>query len=217
MDKLDLLKQHWRDSEKNIPKYSYEQLYAMILKKSSSIVKWILIISLIEFAIWSLLYFMFPKEDYGGLDIVMGTAQIGEIVNIITFLGAIFFISLFYTNYSKIQVTASIKELMERILITRKSVHYFIIFNVGGFAINSAYIYTNMLKNKDLLVEYIRQEGPSFDESNIQNILSSIYLYLGITFVIVVICLLIIYRILYIRLLKKLKTNYRELQEIDIK
>lgn len=215
MDELDLLKKHWRDSDKNMPKYSYEQLYAMILKKSSSIVRWILIISLIEFAIWGLLYIILPKET-GELDIIMGVEKYYKIQNTIAFLGFAFFISLFYRNYSRIQATASIKELMERILITRKSVSYFIVFNIGGVIFYSAYIYSNLLKNKELLAEYILQMNPEVDETHIPKILDSLYLNLGIAFIIIAVGLFIIYRIVYIRLLKKLKTNYKELQEIDL-
>ena len=56
MDELDLLKKDWKKQEGNYPKLSYDEIYKMIWKKSSSIVKWIFVISIIEFLFW-----FFPK------------------------------------------------------------------------------------------------------------------------------------------------------------
>ena len=41
MDELELLKKDWRKKEEYLPKLSYDEIYKMIWKKSSSIVKWI--------------------------------------------------------------------------------------------------------------------------------------------------------------------------------
>jgi len=56
MDELDLLKKDWQNKEEHLPKLSYNELYNMIWKKSSSIVKWILIISILELVLPHLLY-----------------------------------------------------------------------------------------------------------------------------------------------------------------
>ena len=52
MDELDILKKDWNKEKVDYPKLSYDDIYKMILKKSSSIVKWIFIISILEFAFW---------------------------------------------------------------------------------------------------------------------------------------------------------------------
>ena len=52
MDELDILKQNWKRNAENFPKFSEQDIYAMLHKKSSSIVKWILIISVLEFVFW---------------------------------------------------------------------------------------------------------------------------------------------------------------------
>ena len=57
MDELELLKKDWQKEDSKYPKLSYDEIYKMILKKSSSIVKWIFIISLLEFALWTLISF----------------------------------------------------------------------------------------------------------------------------------------------------------------
>ncbi len=47
MDELELLKKDWQNKEEHLPKnLSYDEIYKMIWKKSSSIVKWIFYISL---------------------------------------------------------------------------------------------------------------------------------------------------------------------------
>lgn len=51
MDELELLKKDWQKRERMHPKLSYDEIYSMLWKKSSSIVKWIFIISVIEFEI----------------------------------------------------------------------------------------------------------------------------------------------------------------------
>ena len=53
MDELELLKKDWQKDDNNYPKKSYNEIYKMILKKSSSIVKWILIISILEVLLWT--------------------------------------------------------------------------------------------------------------------------------------------------------------------
>ena len=52
MDELELLKKDWQKDESSYPQLTYNELYKMILKKSSSIVKWIFIISILEFVFW---------------------------------------------------------------------------------------------------------------------------------------------------------------------
>ncbi len=57
MDELELLKKDWQKEDSKYPKLTYNEIYKMILKKSSSIVKWIFIISLLEFVFWTLISF----------------------------------------------------------------------------------------------------------------------------------------------------------------
>ena len=46
MEELDLLKKYWKKSEDTFEQVSEVEIYKMLHKKSSSIVKWILIISI---------------------------------------------------------------------------------------------------------------------------------------------------------------------------
>ena len=54
MKELERLKKDWNKNQ-NFPELSKEEIYKFLHKKSSSIVKWIFIISLLEFGFWSLI------------------------------------------------------------------------------------------------------------------------------------------------------------------
>ena len=63
MDQLDKLKKEWQNREQELPKLSYNSIYNMLLKKSSSIVKWIFIISIIELLFWIGLNLVIPEDN----------------------------------------------------------------------------------------------------------------------------------------------------------
>ena len=63
LDELELLKKDWQKREANLPKLSYEEIYPMIKKKSSSIVKWIFYISIIEFVFWAGINIVFSGPE----------------------------------------------------------------------------------------------------------------------------------------------------------
>ena len=58
MDELELLKKDWQKQEQGLPKLSYDQIYNMIWKKSSSVVKWIFYVSIVEFLFWITISFI---------------------------------------------------------------------------------------------------------------------------------------------------------------
>ena len=56
MKELDLLKKDWKKNSDSFEQISEKEIYKMIHKKSSSIVKWILIISILEISFWTFSY-----------------------------------------------------------------------------------------------------------------------------------------------------------------
>ena len=62
MDDLDLLKQKWQSVEQELPKLSYTDIHQMLLKKSSSIVKWIFLISIAELLFWTICNYRLQKD-----------------------------------------------------------------------------------------------------------------------------------------------------------
>ncbi len=210
MDQLDILKKEWQSREQEFPKLTHKDIYPMLLKKSSSMVKWIFYISIAEIILWTCLYFLVPESSKKFQE-GMGLEPIFMWVNLFNYLVVFAFIYLFYKNHQKIQATHSVKELMANILKARKTVHYFVYYNIGMAAV------LMVLAN---LFYYFHKE-------TLQTILESDEFYSTIpadTFIqfniigglIVIVGLIVFYSLIYGLLLRRLKRNYKELKKIEV-
>lgn len=215
MDNLELLKEQWQNREQELPKLSYQDIYQMLLKKSSSMVKWIFLISIGELLFWTILAFFVP-ESSREFNNSMGLKSAFLIINIIHYCIFALFIYLFYINYRSIKVTDTVKELMRSILNTRKTVKYFVIYNVAAavlvlIGVNFFY-YTKKEELYNLMVESYEGYGAIPQES-----FTSIFFLSQFIFGLLLIGLILVfYRIIYGILLKRLKQNYNELRKIEI-
>ncbi|AUX17426.1 hypothetical protein [Flavobacterium columnare] len=213
MEELDLLKKNWNNTN-NFPKMTEENIYAMLHKNSSSAVKWIFIISVIEFLLGIILSFSFSLNKNSKEDIFLEKIHFPEVyLNIITSLSYIiilYFIYNFYISYKKIEVLNSTKQLMKNIFIVRKIVTRYILFNLSLFAVIHSYkngygVYigiTDEFKNSETQI------------SEFTILLLSILISILLTALMIGVFLLI-YNFLYGRLLRKLKRNYHELEKIS--
>jgi hypothetical protein len=215
MDNLELLKQTWQNREQDLPQLSYQDIYQMLLKKSSSIVKWIFFISIGELIFWTVLAFFVP-ESSKEINNSIGLKDTFIIVNIIHYAIFAVFIFLFYKNYRSIQVTDTVKRLMKSILSTRRTVKYFVIYNVGASILLligvNIYYYTKREQLYELMVENFEGYSAIPQES-----FTSVFFISQLIFGVVLVGLIILfYRIIYGILLKRLKHNYNELRKIEI-
>ena len=211
MDKLDKLKENWQSKEHELPKVSFDRIYKMLLKKSSSIVKWIFVISIVELLFWISLYFILPEDNINmmkelGLERVMFYCEIFHF-----FIFGIFII-LFYKNYKSIQVTDSTNVLMQNILNTRKTVRYFVYYNVGMTIAFSIAIDTYLYNNSEKLYEVMGLAKQGIPKEGFANIFIISQIIVGF---IIIALLILFYWLVYGILLKKLKGNYRELKKIN--
>ncbi|MDT0295672.1 hypothetical protein ACFQ3R_06865 [Mesonia ostreae] len=204
MDGLDLLKKDWKNQEENLPHFEAEQLYKMLHKKSSSVVKWIFIISLIELSFGILLnVFFMDKQFWNEVDSIhLKTATI--VIYIISYLITIAFVVFFYKRYRSISVADSSYLLMRNILKTRKVVKYYILFVLisSGITMMLFYIYTLL---------YTPEISKNLEEIGWISII-------GIGFIAIILFLLFlwgVYTLLYGILLKKLLRNYTQLKNLD--
>lgn len=203
VDELELLKKDWKKQDNNLPKLSKEDIYPMLLKKSSSVVKWILFISIAEFAVWILLTFGINLSNSKTSEIqTLFGGTLEYTFSLIHFGALLFFIAWFYRSYKKIESTDSPKKLMLNILNTRKTVKFYIWFNIAFLFIVTfmAFIYISYTHPEIL---------------NIENLLVAVVMllvFLGIAIGI----LLLIYKLIYGRLLKKLRVNFNELKKLEI-
>lgn len=210
MEGLDLLKKDWKNREEGKNKLSFDDIYTILLKKSSSVVKWIFYISVIEFAFWHLIY-LIPNnnaEIYHEMDMM-------PLINgstIIHYIITISFIYIFYKNYKRITSTDSAKKLMRSILKTRKTVQFYVIYNLGMFAllfiIFSIYFYLNL--DKLITIEEFKTQV-----ERIPNFTTIFFIVEAIMAIIMLVIFGGLYFLIYGRMLKKLKLNYKELKSLD--
>lgn len=211
MDELEILKNDWQKNQK-FPKLSKKEIYRLLHKKSSSIVKWIFILSIIEFCFWTLISLLMKDDDaqqrLDGYDvdhIIIPLMISGYII-------LVYFFVAFYNNYKKISSTDSVKLLMKNILNTRKTVKHYVLFNLIFLYISliiAIIIEVNNNVDFKLITAKFTETGEYFILYGIVAILTLLMMVLltGI--------LLGFYYLVYGLLLKRLKKNYKVLQELE--
>ncbi len=211
MDELELLKKDWQKKDKDLPKLSYDDIYKMTWKKSSSFVKWIFYISILEFIFWLALSFVPLDSDPLHVDRNETIILLNKILEIAYYAVAAFFIYLFYQNYRKISATDNAKNLMRKIIKTRRTVMQYVWFNLSYFAaMMIIYFVEYAMLNPDA---ELSTSISSSDNSIVLWLLAGLAL-LG-TIVIFALLLWLFYRLLYGILLRRLKENYGELQKLE--
>ena len=213
MDELDILKKDWQKEENNFPKLSYNEIYKMILKKSSSIVKWIFIISILEFVLWAVISFALKDADYNQKFKEYHAENIMIPIMIIGYIIIAYFLYKFFMNYRTISVTDNAKILMENILKTRRTVRQYVAVNLG-FMIVSAFVVLSIQFNRDeeiiSIIEKSSANGELFKFYAITIITTLLVL------AVLIGILLLFYYLIYGILLKRLNTNYKELKKLEV-
>jgi magnesium-transporting ATPase (P-type) len=214
-DELELLKKDWQKKEENLPKLSYAEIHQMIWKKSSSIVKWILIISILEITLPNLLY-LIPsmQENSAALDDTYFNTYYYAIMAVY-YLVVIYFVYLFYRRYKEISVLDNAKNLMHKIIRTRKTVKYYIIFSLFTIFVMFVVIALGIWLNDDHL-KLIPDLHEKFKDLSPLELKSKIAFTLAIGGAIMLVLAAGIYFLLYGLLLRKLKKNHNELKKLEI-
>jgi len=215
MDELELLKSRWRSQEQKLPRLTYDEIYKMLLKKSSSIVKWIFFISIGEMLLWTGLAFLVPESSQRFTNEV-GLSDIMIIANVLFYLVFICFILLFYRNYRKISTTDTVKGLMENIIRTRRTVNYFIIYNLVSTGVMLLGVNIFYYNNQDLVFRLMVEDYgvlPTMDQNQFFTTFFLVQLILG---AVVITLIFFFYKLVYGRLLKRLNKNYQELKKIEV-
>ncbi len=215
MDELELLKSKWQSQEQKFPKLTFNDIYKMLLKKSSSIVKWIFYISIGELLFWATLSFLVPDSTQ---DFVteMGLDTIFLVINIIHYCVFAFFIFLFWKNHKKIQTTDSVGTLMNNILKTRQTVKYFVIYNIGTTILLMIGVNIFYYVNGDALAAAVKHNTHQYDAIPPELFLEKFLLLNIIGGAIMLALVLLFYFLVYGFLLKRLKRNYKELQKMEM-
>ncbi|AXB57130.1 hypothetical protein [Flavobacterium fluviale] len=209
MKELDLLKKDWQKNSGSFQQISETEIYKMIHKKSSSIVKWILIISILEISFWTFSNLFINTDDVlrkiNHPEIVMAL----EFLTYFNYVVVLIFVYIFYKNYKTISTTVATKSLMSAILKTRKTVQYYVWYNLGMIVITAILsFFIAFVYNPDM--EFLREKLALNGRA--------MFVTIGILFLVILgffglfWCF---YRVIYGTLLRRLYTNYKELKKID--
>ena len=214
MDELELLKKDWKENKSDdFKNYTEQELFAMTKKRSVSIAKWVFIIALLELGFWFLIGYLMPSssEDKEYYEVLNNIPLIKGILYVLgefaTYLPFVFIGSLLYLNF-KIKREENPKKLMEKILLMKKCIQWYIRIFLGEIVvffiismILSFYIESNSLEGKELEELY----------------LFAFVMFIPLLMIIFIFALFLrfIYHLVYGKLLQKLKQNYEELSRME--
>ena len=209
MEELDLLKKNWNKAQ-NFKQVSDADIYKMLQQKSTSIVRWLFIVGILEFLLWTSISIFTNSDD---LFHNQELDRLVVITNYIEYFGygvIVLFIYLLYKKYRQISVTVATKQLMKDILATKKIVQYYVGYNliVLVMCIFLGVYYAIIINSESHFI---------IDKMNSD----SKFMFFGI-FILAMVTLVflavfwVFYRLLYGILLKKLYRNYNELKKIDL-
>ncbi|MFD2600568.1 MULTISPECIES: hypothetical protein [Flavobacterium] len=211
MEELDLLKKDWKKNENKFPKLSEQEIYAMLHKNSTSVVKWIFVISILEFAFFLALTLLF-NDNAGTTKMESYLNGFSTVVTILDYAIMVYFFCLFYINYKKITTTDKVKNLMSNILKTRKTVSNYIFVKIFFMVILLIIMFVLFFYNEPEMINTLHiaeEKGKLFIVCLVYfaAVAISVAVFAGVV--------LLFYKLIYGLLLKRLKKNYDELKKID--
>ncbi|WP_044403773.1 hypothetical protein [Lacinutrix sp. Hel_I_90] len=210
MDELDVLKKHWQKDAVGEKQLSSSQLYPMLLKKSSSIVKTLFYISIAELVFWVLISFlpMLSTSYRAKMEASNMNESLLNGLTILSFVVILVFVYLLYKSNKKISVTDSAKKLMESIFKTRKVIKYYVGYNlIMAFITMVGMSYYSTTTNPELAGAMTKLD------TNGKIIMCIIVLLITVAFVTVI---WLFYKLLYGILMKRLNRNYNELKKLEV-
>jgi uncharacterized membrane protein len=212
MDELEILKKDWKKNENVFDQVTEKDIYGMLHKRSSSIVKWILIISVLELLLWSGISFLTSDENYSRTLEAYHLDTIMPIITIVNYGVILVFIYLFFKNYKAINTTDTVKNLMQNILRTRKTVQYYVWYNIGMTIFSFVLVFVFQFMYDKNIEKLVDKMSDSFSPSMFYFLMALLY----ITIITVFIGLIwMFYKVLYGILMRRLQKNYYELKKID--
>jgi hypothetical protein len=215
MDALELLKSKWLEREQDLPTLTYNDIYKMLLKKSSSIVKWIFVISIVELIFWIGLGFLTPESNKEFLTDIGFQSTLNILYKIHYAIIAVFLV-LFYLNYKNIKTTDTIKTLMHSIIKTRKTVSYFVIYNIASTTLVIVCMNFYFFSKKDQLYSLFKDGNNISESMPMESFTSVFFIAQFVVGLLLIAFMLLFYRVVYGILLKRLTHNYRELEKIEL-
>ncbi|GGK20382.1 hypothetical protein GCM10007962_13140 [Yeosuana aromativorans] len=211
MDELELLKKDWNKKDSDFKKLSSADLYAMLQKKSSSIVKTLFYISIAELLFWIVINSIpyFSSDSYRErLEAIYNNEHIITALTIFSYAVILLFIYLLFKSYKAISVTDSAKKLMESILNTRKVIKYYVIYNL-------IMAFVSMVVGMYLTIIHDPKLSHVIETFSNKQLIAFIGI-IALAIVVFVVIIWLFYKLLYGLLLKRLNQNYKELKKLEV-
>ena len=205
-------KKVWKNQPEEKNKISALEIYKMTQSKSNSIVKWIFIIGLLEFVFWFAINYLSTKngalEPYEKLKLI----SFIENFNYFHYVLVVIFLILFYRNFSLISTVDDTKTLMKNILLVRKTVKWYVYYNLINVVIFTIILNILIFNTPDGINILSGIDNESFN----QEYMMSVFIIAQIVVTAIMILILwLFYYLLYGILLKKLNKNYKELTKLN--
>lgn len=211
MDGLDNYKKAWGNQPEESSKLSSKEIYNLAHSKSSSIVKWIFIIGILEIIFWTAINFMVPEsfyQVYKDLDLM----NYLNIFMVLHYIIIVIFLVLFYQNYKRVTLLDNTKKLIQKILRVRKTVKYYVFYNLATVFLSSIIINIIMFSDSTKLMKIM---NPSNSALDINQVITVTVISQIIALLIILVLLWLFYRLVYGILLRKLNKNYKELVKLN--
>lgn len=216
IEELDLLKRDWQKKEVHLPQLTYTDIQQMIWKRSSSIVRWILVISILEFTLPHLVYLLPSVRSNEGFMIyeVLGISKILFVISLVYYLVALYFIFQFYRRFREISVLENSKTLMGKIIKTRRTVKHYVVFALSTIVLFVMVTLVGIYMTDDLAILFpeMADSLKNLDPNRLKTTLLGTIALFGTIFTVLMGA---IYFLLYGLLLRKLKQNYQELKKLE--
>ena len=210
MDELELLKKDWGKQDTAYKKLSTNEIYPILQKKSSSIVKTLFYISVGELVFWILVNSIpyFSSDSYKQrLDAIYSNDYVFTGLTIFSYGVILLFIYLLFKAHKDISVTDNAKKLMESILKTRKVIKYYVIYNL-------AMAFISMVVGLYFAIDHDPDLSEKISHFDKKQMLITFAILIGSTAIFVCIIWLF-YKLLYGLLLKRLNRNYKEFKKLE--
>lgn len=199
MDLLDQYKKAWENQPENEQKVSKTDIYRMTKLRSSSIIKWIFLIGIMEFSLLTSSYFFMDYDYINQQYKELGLENFYILFQVAAYVVIIYFLRKFYLNYKNISVTDNTKGLMNQILKTRRTVKNYVLVNLILAAIV-------------MIVLFVKSFYTKIEELTFSKSITIIGIYI-IVIIFILFLFWLVYQLLYGILLKKLNKNYRNLSD----
>ena len=205
-------KKVWKNQPEEKNKISALEIYKMTQSKSNSIVKWIFIIGLLEFVFWFAINYLGTKngalEPYEKLNLI----NFIDNFNYFHYVVVVLFLILFYRYFSFIFTVDDTKTLMKNILLVRKTVKWYVYYNLIYVVVFSIILNILIFNKPDGINILSGIDNGSFNKEHMMSVFIIAQI---VVMAIMIIILWLFYYLLYGILLKKLNKNYKELTKLN--